>query len=317
MFDTFKLILVTARPRQWLKNTVLFGAIFLSGSLFDFSMGSRVFAGFLIFCCASAAMYLFNDVMDREKDRRHPVKRRRPVASGELSPVVALVSCLVFLGIALYFSWWLSFYFFVAVFAYVVLQLFYSLFLRNIIIIDALAIALGFIFRVFAGALVVSVSISSWLVLTTIGLSLLMAFGKRRSERTILASKGQEFKTRAVLREYPDTLLDSAISTFSAFTILAYSLFAFQTSPTADAFHEVLPSILAHPKWMMLTIPIVIYGVSRYLYVIYEKKESESPARVLLSDRPLLFSVLFWCCAVLVIIYLLGGEGAVLQIPNS
>ena len=192
------------------------------------------------------------------------------------------------------------------VLAYALLQFTYSVFLRNIIIIDALAIALGFIFRVFAGALAVPISISSWLILSTIGLSLLMAFGKRRSERTLLASRDGSFMTRQSLRGYPAALLDSTISTFAAFAILSYSLFTFQISPTVEIFPGVLPSILARPKWMMLTIPIVIYGVARYLYVIYEKGEAESPDKVLLSDHPLLVAVVFWIAVVGGIIYLWG-----------
>ncbi|MEA2020665.1 MAG: decaprenyl-phosphate phosphoribosyltransferase [Patescibacteria group bacterium] len=308
LIKTIRFILISARPSQWLKNVILFGAAFLAGNLFDPQTFLRVTAGFVVFCIVSSAMYIFNDVMDREKDRLHPVKKHRPIASGKLSPIIALISCVIFLAIAFPLSFKLSHYFFLVVFAYVVLQLAYSSFLRDVIIIDALTIALGFIFRVFAGALVVPVSISSWLVLTTIGLSLLMAFGKRRSERTLLEVQGQTFDARAALRDYPDTLLDSAISTFSAFTILSYSLFAFQTSPTASAFQELLPSILAKPKWMLLTVPVVIYGVTRYLYVIYEKKEGESPAEVLLSDVPLLLSVLCWALAVWVIVYVLGGN---------
>ncbi len=308
LINTLRLILISARPSQWLKNVILFGAAFLVGNLFEPLVLLRVTAGFVVFCITSSVMYIFNDIMDREKDRQHPVKKNRPIASGALSPIKALLSCISFLIPALYFSFRLSPYFFIIVLAYVGLQLAYSVVLRDIIIVDALTIALGFIFRVFAGALVVPVSISSWLVLTTIGLSLLMAFGKRRSERTLLESHGQTFDTRAALRDYPDTLLDSAISTFSAFTIISYSFFAFQTSPTVSAFQELLPSILASPKWMLLTVPVVIYGVTRYLYVIYEKREGESPARVLLLDLPLLLSVLFWGLLVWVIVYVLGGN---------
>lgn len=298
-------ILVSCRPRQWFKNLALFGPAFLFGNLFTGAVFWRVLAGMVVFSFVSSAMYLFNDVQDREKDRAHPLKKRRPIASGQISPRLALGVSL-FLTV-LSFRWALSLspYFFVMVLAYVLLQLTYSLFLRDVIIIDALVIALGFIFRVFAGALIVPISISSWLVLSVIGLSLLMAFGKRRSERTLLESHDGGFTTRAALRGYPDTLLDSTISTFSAFTILAYSLFAFETSPTAEVLPGVLPSILARPKWMMLTIPLVIYGVSRYLYVIYEKGEGESPDKVLLSDRPLLISIFLWVVSVGVIVYLM------------
>ncbi len=308
ILKTLKNILITMRPQQWLKNTALFGPAFLFGNLFEPDVFMRVFRGFVLFCLISSAMYIFNDVMDKEKDSKHPLKKERPLARGALAPSTALLVSLGLITISFIGSLRISVYFFVMVFAYVVLQLAYSVFLRDVIILDAMTIALGFIFRVFAGALAVPVSISSWLVLTTIGLSLLMAFGKRRSERTLLAGeKPDVFNTRASLREYPDTLLDSAISTFSAFTIFAYSLFAFQTSPTDVVLRGILPSTLASPKWMMLTVPIVIYGVSRYLYVIYEKKAAESPANALLTDYPLLASVLIWVFSVWVIIYPLGG----------
>lgn len=173
------------------------------------------------------------------------------------------------------------------------------------IILDALAIALGFILRVFAGAWVLPVPLSSWLVLSTIGLSLLLAFGKRRSERTILAREGLDLKTRKILEHYPDTLLDAMISMSAAYAILSYSLFAFQTSPlpATPLFETFLPATIARPKLMMLTVPLVIYAVARYLYVIYEKKEGESPEKVLLSDRPLLASIIVWGLLVVTIIY--------------
>jgi 4-hydroxybenzoate polyprenyltransferase len=199
----------------------------------------------------------------------------------------------------------LEHYFFFPVLAYFLLQVFYSLLLRQMIILDALAIALGFILRVFAGAWVLPVPLSSWLVLSTIGLALLLAFGKRRSERTILAAGGLDLKTRKTLERYPDTLLDASISMSAAYAILSYSLFAFQTSPlpATPLFETLLPATIARPKLMMLTVPLVIYAVSRYLYVIYEKKEGESPGKVLLSDYPLLISVVVWGLAVVGIIY--------------
>jgi hypothetical protein len=164
--------------------------------------------------------------------------------------------------------------------------------------------------RVFAGGFASNTSISSWLALTTIGISLLLAFGKRRSEKTILEKFNEDTtkpKTRKTLRHYPDALLDSMISMSATYTIITYSLFVFQISPqnVSRALSTVLPSILKSPKWMMLTIPLVIYGVARYLYLIYEKQEGESPERVLLSDKPLLFTVSLWGISALLMIYLL------------
>jgi len=172
-----------------------------------------------------------------------------------------------------------------------------------------LVVASGFVLRVFAGGFGTNTSLSSWLALTTIGLSLLLAFGKRRSEKTLLrkfTDRGDS-DTRKTLRHYPDEMLDSMISMSSSICVITYALFTFEVSPQGveNSLVDFLPSTLRTPKWMMLTIPIVIYGVARYLYVIYEKEEGESPERVLLSDRSLLRAVLFWGAAIMGIIYVL------------
>jgi 4-hydroxybenzoate polyprenyltransferase len=176
------------------------------------------------------------------------------------------------------------------------IQFLYSLILRNIIIVDSLTVASGFVLRVIAGGVLIETSISSWLILTTIALSLLLAFGKRRSEKTILSETNTEAETRKTLKSYPDTLLDSMITMSSTFCIVSYSFFTFQISPDTSLtnLRRYLPATVDSPKWLMFTIPLVIYGIARYLYVIYEKKEGESPERVLLSDKPLLLTVLTW-----------------------
>ncbi len=296
----------TARPRQWLKNLSLFAAVTFGGELFRPDFLPRVTQAAIIFCVISSAVYIFNDLVDAPKDRLHPIKKNRPIASGKLSPTVATVALVVLVAIGLIWAAKLGPYFTVMVLLYLSTQALYTLKFRDVIILDALLVAVGFIIRVYAGSVVVMVSLSSWIILTTIGLSLLMAFGKRRSEQTIL--RGQITGTRKTLEHYPDTLLDAMISMASAYTILSYSLFAFQTSPRnfVPLFMDFLPATLASPKWMMLTIPIVIYGVARYLYVIYEKKEAESPERVLLSDYPLLTSVVLWGLVTVGIIYGLG-----------
>ncbi len=293
------------RPRQWLKNLGLYAPLIFWGELSRPDGFVKVTKAAILFCMVSSAVYLINDVVDAPRDRRHPFKKNRPIAASKLSTKIALGTAAALLAVGLVGSFFLEPYFFFPVLVYFLLQLFYSLWLRNVIILDALAIALGFILRVFAGAWVLPVPLSSWLVLSTIGLALLLAFGKRRSERTILAAEGLSSKTRETLEHYPDTLLDAMISMSAAYAILSYSLFAFQTSPlpATPLFETFLPATIARPKLMMLTIPLVIYAVARYLYVIYEKKEGESPERVLLSDYPLLASVIVWGLAVVAIIY--------------
>lgn len=303
-------LLRALRPRQWTKNLSLFAAALFKGVLFDPGVLVDLVRAFTIFCLLSSAMYLINDIHDAQKDALHPVKKNRPIASGRLPVSWAWSAALLFLTLSLPAAFVvINPYFFSLALLYVVIQLAYSWWLRNVIIVDALTVGVGFIIRVFAGGLAVSVSISSWLILATIGLALLLAFGKRRSERTILEAQQVPLKTRTTLLHYPDTLLDAMISMAASFAIIAYSLFTFQTSPqVASPFlPQLFPHTLARPKWMMLTIPMVIYGVARYLYVIYEKKEAESPERVLFNDRPLLFTTLIWSATVLIVVYFFGG----------
>lgn len=312
MFNFIYQALRTARPRQWLKNLSLYAAPVFTGTLFLNNTFQKTTLAFIAFCGVSSGIYFLNDLMDVEKDKLHPIKKNRPIASGKIPQKIAWIITYLLLGTSLIYSaLFVGKFFTLAALSYVFIQLAYSLYFRNVIILESLFVASGFIIRVFAGGLASESSISSWLILTTIGLSLLLAFGKRRSEKTILLEKlgmdKQNIDTRKALRHYPDTLLDSMISMSATFCIISYSLFTFQTSPqnVTPVLYTFLPSILRSPKWMMLTIPLIIYGVARYLYVIYEKKAGESPERVLLSDKPLLLTVLLWGISIMVIIYLL------------
>jgi 4-hydroxybenzoate polyprenyltransferase len=310
MANFFYQLLRTARPRQWLKNLSLFAPLAFSGQLFVGDKLATTFQAFLAFCALSSVVYFVNDIIDAPKDRKHPIKFNRPIASGKLSPHAAkVVAAILFISSIVYALLFVGTFFTYSMLFYILIQLAYSLHFRNVIILDSLVVGSGFVIRVFAGGLASNTSISSWLALTTIGISLLLAFGKRRSEKTILnkfSVDGKE-ETRKTLKHYPDSLLDSMISTSAAYTIITYSLFVFQISPqvVGAGWGSFLPSILRSPKWMMLTIPLVIYGVARYLYVIYEKGEGESPERVLLSDKALLSTVVLWGVSVMVMIYLL------------
>lgn len=309
VINTFYHLLRTARPRQWLKNFSVFAAPVFSGLLFKDEVFFGAMKSFLAFCAISSAAYFINDLTDVEKDRLHPVKKNRPIPSGKISMGLARTTVIVLLIFAFLFSYFaVGTFFTFSVLAYLLLQLSYSYYFRNIIIMDSLVVATGFVVRVFAGGFGTNTSLSSWLALTTIGLSLLLAFGKRRSEKTLLRKFYEdEVATRKTLRHYPDSLLDSMISMSSSLCIITYALFTFQVSPqgAGAALTNILPSILRSPKWMMLTIPIVIYGVARYLYVIYEKEDAESPERVLLSDKPLLSTVIVWGVSIMGIIYLI------------
>ena len=313
MLTTLYHILRTARPRQWLKNLSLYAAPVFSGMLFFGHTFERVTRAFFVFCVLSSGVYFLNDIIDASKDRLHPVKKNRAIASGKISKILAgFISLFLLTGSIIYSYYFVGSYFTFVLIGYVIIQLFYSFWLRNVIIMDSLVVATGFVIRVFAGGFASHTSISSWLALTTIGISLLMAFGKRRSEKTILEKYDQNATgIRKTLDHYPDNLLDSMISMSATYTIISYSLFTFMVSPgvVSEALSSVLPSVLKNPKLMMLTIPIVIYGVGRYLYVIYEKHEGESPARVLLSDIPLLLAVLVWGSMAMAVIYLVPLVG--------
>lgn len=310
MIDLIYQIVRTARPRQWLKNLSVFAAPIFAGRLFIGDTFDLTLRAFFAFCVLSSGAYFLNDIIDAPRDRAHPIKKNRAIASGKLSLGLASFISVALILIALVFSFlYLDSFFSLMLVTYIVLQVLYSFYFRNVIILDSLIVASGFVIRVFAGGFASRTSISSWLALTTIGISMLLAFGKRRSEKTILAkyvSSGQ-IETRSTLRHYPDTLLDSMISMSASYTIFTYSLFSFMISPSrvSRTVSDFLPSVLKNPKLMMLTIPIVIYGVARYLYVIYEKNEGESPERALLSDMPLLASVILWGVVTFGIIFFL------------
>ena len=306
-------ILVSARPRQWLKNLALFAPLVFEGSFFNPDRFFLVVYGFIIFCIITSGTYLLNDVIDREKDKAHPYKSKRPIAAGRINPPLALLIGVGFLVFAITLASKISAFFTFASLAYIGLQIIYSLFLRAYMLLDVMAIAAGFLLRVFAGAVLIDAHVTIWFILTVASLSLFLAIGKRRSERTLLAGAGSKsLETRKILEHYPENLLDSLTVMFATATWFSYTMFTFlQPPPFANPsvlilFGDFLPRTFLASKWLMATVPFVIYGVMRYLYVIYEKKEGESPERVLLNDLPLLASVVIWASLVFVVIY--GGD---------
>lgn len=252
-------------------------------------------------------------MVDAPLDRKHPYKRYRPVASGKLPlPIALFVSVLGFF-VSLALAQFMSFFFFLFCLAYLTLHIFYTLWLKHIPILDLLAIATGFIIRVYAGAVIINVHMNVWFLLTVVSLALFLAVGKRQSERTLLVGRGEELRGhRATLIRYSKRLLDVYTSMFANTTWITYSLFTFlqpQPVPARPKLIDilaVLPPTLATQKWLMATVPIVVYGVMRYLQLIYEGNEGESPDKILFSDKPLLASVVTWGIMVVVIIYGIG-----------
>jgi 4-hydroxybenzoate polyprenyltransferase len=284
-------VLASLRPEQWTKNLVVFAALIFARRLFDPAAVALALAAFLIFCALSGGVYLFNDVSDRESDRRHPLKSRRPVASGVLSVNVALswASGLTAAGLGLAF--WLQPAFGWTALAYVALQAAYSRWLKHVVIVDVMAIAAGFVLRAVAGGSVIAVPISDWLLVCTILLALFLGLSKRRHELTLLADEAGEH--RRILEEYDPYLLDQMIAVVAACTLVAYIIYCL-SSETADR-------IGTH--WLVLTVPFPIYGIFRYLYIVHRKDGGGNPSGVLLTDRPLLACVGLWSLTVVAIIY--------------
>lgn len=307
-------ILKLLRPRQWIKNFALFAGITFAGQLVSAELFFQVVCGFIAFCLFASTTYIFNDILDVKKDKLHPFKRLRPIASGEISVPEAIVILAVILSIALFIALNTSFLFTIIGIFYIILQILYSTIFKSITIFDILFIATGYILRILAGEAISNFHTSIWLLLTAVSLSLFLAVGKRRSELTLLQNvKGAKIdEVRKTLSHYSETLLDSFSTIFATSTFVFYGLFTFLATPRGlriglDVFlPEYLPTYF-NRKWLMITILPVLYGVMRYLQDIYEKKEGESPDKVLLSDKPLLSSVVIWGFLVIFIIYFIGG----------
>jgi 4-hydroxybenzoate polyprenyltransferase len=299
----------TARPRQWVKNTAVFAALVFSGLLFFPGYFERVTAAFILFCGLASGIYILNDVIDAPQDRKHPFKKKRPIAAGDLPVPVAIFAAIVLIVASLVLSRGLSFFFFITLFAYLLLNITYSTWLKHVPILDVLTIAAGFILRVYAGAAVVNLHMNVWFLLTVVNLSLFLAVGKRQSERTLLQGlqvglQGQ----RVTLTRYTPRLLDIYTGMFAMATWFSYALFTYQqqfqfeSGPLPTLF-SLIPRTFFTQKWLMATVPLVIYGVMRYLQLVYEQNKGESPERVLLSDKPLLAAVMIWGMMVIAILY--------------
>lgn len=297
-------IIASTRPTHWVKNLVLFAALFFSGNLFSPQLLLNTSLAVVMFSLAASACYLFNDVADIKQDRLHPVKRKRLVAQGKLPIPLVLFCSSVLVFLSLFFSSFISFFLFLIILAYILLQIAYTLWLKNIVVIDILSIAGGFILRVWAGAFVSNIHMSVWFMLCVISVSLFLASGKRKAELTLLESYG---KTRNAIYNYAQ--LDSYLSIFATSSFIAWALFTFfEPAPHVGSFlpfFQDLPLTLGGiGKWLMITIPVVIFGIMRYLHIIYSKTpDAESPERILIADRPLLFSVIIWGLLVLIVIY--------------
>lgn len=310
MVKLFINLLKTARPRQWLKNFSLGAALIFSGQLFDVNSFTVTVEAVIAFSILTSSVYFMNDIIDIDKDRVHPFKKKRPIASGEISTVLATFISVGGIIISLSFAYFLSLYFFFVCLTYLILQVVYSLILKNTIILDVMSIAASFILRIYAGAIILNYHISIWFLLCVTSISLFMAVGKRRAELSLLQADLAGSHRKTLAKYSPDTL-DGYLSMFASSAWISWAFFTFLESPPIVIGHPsivaVLPLTLSGTnKLLMITIPIVIYGIMRYLSIIYQGARAESPERVLLSDKPLLSAVLLWGALVVWVIYGVG-----------
>ena len=285
-------LLVSLRPKQWSKNLLVFAGLVFSRNLFDSTSFLRSLAGFAAFCLLSGAVYLINDLVDVGNDRLHPVKKFRPIASGRLRPGAARVAAVVAAVLALVGGWVLDWRFGVVGLAYFLMQLAYSFKLKRMVVLDVMTVAAGFALRAVAGTLLVHVTISSWLFVCTILGALFIALAKRRHELLFLQGGGEAH--REVLEKYSEALLDQMMAVATSSTVIAYCLYTIAP--------ETVAKFGTHN--LMLTVPFVLYGVYRYLYLVYRKEMGGAPEKVLLTDVPLLVDGVLWAATVVAVLYL-------------
>jgi 4-hydroxybenzoate polyprenyltransferase len=279
------------RPTQWAKNTVLFAALIFSKHLFVWGDTLRVLAAFVCFCAVASGAYVMNDLRDCARDRQHPLKSRRPLPSGRVPRGAAAVLALTLMGAGLAGALGLGRGFAVLTVGYLLLQVAYTFAFKEMVILDVMAIATGFVIRAAAGGVVIGVPVSPWLIICTFLLALFLGFAKRRHELVLLEGRAEEH--RAALREYSPYFLDQMMAVVTASVVVAYA--SYVASP------EVREKLGTDKLY--LTIPFVLFGIFRYLYLVHQKEEGGNPTQLLLSDQPLLAGVLLWIVTAALVLY--------------
>jgi len=283
-------LLKTMRPKQWTKNAFVLAALVFDEKLFVPYFLARALLAFILFSAISSAVYIINDLADMEKDRQHPAKRNRPLPSGQLAPRVAVIAAALIIVVSLPLAYLLDPLFAAIAAGYLVAISLYSFWLKNIVILDVLIVAAGFVLRVAAGVVVVSAErFSPWLYLCMVFGALFIAVSKRRHELVLLQENANEH--RNTFEEYNLSLLDDMIRLVTACTAMAYSLYTF-SAPNLPSNHA-----------MLLTIPFVLYGLFRYMYLVHVRGEGGAPEDLLFRDRPLLLTVLLWALTAVLILY--------------
>ena len=301
-----KAVFWVLRPLHWIKNLSIFAALVFTGNLFHAPLFDKILLAFISFCFVTSATYIINDIFDAKLDRLHPTKRARPIASGDLPVFPAVIEAVLLFLLALLFASSLQPLFSYIIWGYLILQILYSLGLKNVPILDILIIAAGFTLRVYSGALVINAHLSVWFLLCVVSVALFLASGKRRSEFNILSETSEI--TRKSLTHYNKELLNSYVTMFGNAAWVSWALFTFFESPKASLdlwlFLAELSKTTTINKLLMITIPVVIFGIMRYEYLIFAGK-SEAPEKILLTDRALITTVVVWTTLIVWIFY--GG----------
>ena len=285
-------IIVSMRPKQWIKNLFVFAPLVFSESLFVYPLNVKAVLAFVAFCLLSGCVYIVNDVMDREEDKRHPTKSLRPVASGLLSPSVALGMAVILLSLSLLGGYVIGVEIFAILGVYFLMNLAYSTFLKHVVLLDVFVIATGFVLRVLGGGAAIHVEVSSWLLLCTLLISLFLALCKRRHELIILEDNASSH--RKILNEYSPYFLDQLIVVVAASALVAYALYTMSN----DVFMRFGSNDLKY------TVPFVIYGIFRYLYLVHRKDKGGSPTEIMIRDIPMMVNAGLWTLVVGIVLYL-------------
>jgi len=292
------------RVNQWIKNLVIFTALIFSGRLFYYDSLALTVKAFVIFCLLSSASYLINDIIDYSYDKKHPYKKNRPIASGQISIFAATGWALGLTGVSLFLAIFLSWYFFLLSLFFILLHFFYSIYLKRKPVADIFTISFSFMIRAYAGEVILGYHIPIWLILTIFFGSLFMASVKRHSELVVHGSKARES-----LYRYSEHFLDFLTYTFGTMTIIAYATYTYMEKPpqietfSSRFFAGIFPGFEAR-KWMMITIPLVVYGIARYAQLLYERAQGEQPEKIVTTDLPLIVMIFLWGVAIISLIYL-------------
>ncbi len=284
-------ILISMRPKQWIKNLFVFAPLAFSKSLLVFPINIKALIAFIIFCLLSGAVYIINDIVDRNEDKKHPIKILRPIASGRLSPSIAFGSVAILLCLCFMGGYLVSIGFLIILVLYLLINLAYSKFLKHVILLDVFIIAAGFVLRVVGGGVAINVELSSWILLCTLLIAIFLALCKRRHELILLEDSAHNH--RKILDEYTTYFLDQLIAVVTAATVVSYAFYTMSNDV----------KILFGNNNLKYTVPFVLYGIFRYLYLVHRKDKGGNPTEIMISDLPMLINIGLWASVAGVVVY--------------